>query len=155
MPYRAIGHLDAEISQRFLGKIEKASSGCWEWRGARAHGYGVFSIRVSSSQVIAYKAHRYAYALLAGEVPVDRQLDHLCDNKGCVNPAHLKIVTARENVLRSDHRAKQLARRTHCNHGHEFTPENTYLYGTTRQCRICNAERAKIGYLRRRAALTK
>src|SRR5712691_13527104 len=27
--------------------------------------------------------------------------------------------------------------RTHCKRGHEFTPENTYMYGTGRHCRVC------------------
>ena len=36
-----------------------------------------------------------------------------------------------------------LAKRTHCNHGHEFTPENTNQRGRRRLCRTCEQARAK------------
>lgn len=46
--------------------------------------------------------------------------------------------------------ANQIAR-THCKYGHEFTPENTYVYGTHRACRTC----IRLKEQRRRARLRK
>lgn len=58
-------------------------------------------------------------------------LDHLCQVKACVNPAHLEPVSTEENTRR--HRMTV----THCKRGHEFTDENTYRYKEQRQCRTC------------------
>jgi hypothetical protein len=65
------------------------------------------------------QAHRWAYEYVAGKVPTGLELDHLCRNKRCVNPAHLEAVTRRENMARW---AKFV---THCVHGHLYTAENT------------------------------
>ena len=41
----------------------------------------------------------------------------------------------------------------HCKYGHEFTPENTYMWGGQRHCRICNAERQRAYRERKKAAV--
>ena len=80
------------------------------------------------------------YALLVGEIPAGLELDHLCRVRECVNPQHLEAVTHHENMLRS-----REATKTHCKHGHEFTPENTYTYqrgvGIQRCCKTCTYAR--------------
>lgn len=38
--------------------------------------------------------------MLRGPIPDGLQLDHLCRNPSCVNPAHLEIVTGAENIRR-------------------------------------------------------
>jgi hypothetical protein len=45
-------------------------------------------------------AHRVAYEQFVGTVPDGLELDHLCENKACVNPGHLEPVTRSENVRR-------------------------------------------------------
>jgi len=45
-------------------------------------------------------AHKFAYQAIIGPIPPGRELDHLCDNKLCVNPSHLEPVTHQENVIR-------------------------------------------------------
>lgn len=84
------------------------------------------------------KVHRVVYEALVGPIPDGMVIDHLCRQPSCVNPAHLEPVTRRENVLRGLTLPAANARKTHCKHGHEFTPENTYLFPTgTRGCRTC------------------
>ncbi|WP_414654556.1 HNH endonuclease signature motif containing protein [Intrasporangium sp.] len=77
-----------------------------------------------------------------GPIPEGLVLDHLCRNRACCNPAHLEPVTIRENILRGEP-----ANRTHCPHGHAYTPENTRIDNNMRSCRTCIRERAR----RRRA----
>jgi late competence protein required for DNA uptake (superfamily II DNA/RNA helicase) len=65
------------------------------------------------------------------------QIDHLCRNRRCVNPDHLEVVTAQMNTLRGETLAAANAAKTQCDHGHEFTEENTYAYRGHRHCREC------------------
>jgi hypothetical protein len=43
------------------------------------------------------------------------------------------------------------ASKTHCDNGHEFTPENTYQYRGHRQCRTCSKGRVQAMHDRNRA----
>jgi hypothetical protein len=135
--------LHRQVSARFWPKVDRRSPAeCWEWtaarfvRGDRNYGpqYGAFSVGGRMRQ-----AHRVAYELTVGPIPAGMTLDHLCRNKGCVNPHHLEPVTNRENILRGDGETARNARKTHCKRGHEFTTENTYIVPSSggRVCRTC------------------
>lgn len=108
---------------------------CWPWPGAvDRQGYGKATLNMKQTT-----AHRVVYQRLVGPIPAGLQLDHLCRNPPCVNPAHLEPVTAWENTLRSPIAPSALnSKKTHCKHGHEFTEENTYRYKTFRYCRTCS-----------------
>mgnify|MGYP001609562296 CR=1 FL=1 len=95
--------------------------GCWVWLdNYNPAGYG--GMRRSKSTGGEYVfAHRAMYELLIGPIPPGLVIDHLCRNRGCVNPAHLEPVTMRENVLRGVGVAAENAAKTHCDHGHEFS----------------------------------
>lgn len=120
--------------ERFWNYVD-ATGDCWEWTGSRnPNGYGRFCPTSHTSTT----AHRFAWQALIGPIPDEMEVDHLCRNRGCVNPDHLEVVTHHENCHRGYlvwmvHRA-----RTHCKHGHAFTPENTgEQYHGGRFCRIC------------------
>lgn len=70
---------------------------CWPWtKGQHTQGYGrCWDTRVGK---VRY-AHRLVYELLRGPIPDDLDILHSCDNPPCVNPAHLRIGTHRENMI--------------------------------------------------------
>lgn len=137
---------------RFWSKVDKNGpvpahrpelGKCWRWLGSfTERGYSQFW-----SKGKMRRAHVFSFALNGGVVPSGLELDHLCRNRGCVNPSHLEPVTHRENMLRSDSPPAWHIRQTHCLRGHEFTKENTKLSRSgERRCRKCIAIRNKKGY---------
>lgn len=93
-----------------------------------------------------------SHELHKGPIPEGLVIDHLCRNRGCVNPDHLEAVTQRENILRGEGLAAANARKTHCPKGHPYSGENLYVVPSSgrRQCRICaDARRALSAEVRR------
>jgi hypothetical protein len=119
---------------RFWEKVRK-TDGCWEWTAHRnQYGYGTY--RLLNRQ---HMAHRVAYELLVGPIPDGLEIDHLCRNRGCVNPDHMEPVSGRVNTLRGVGITALNSQKTHCPKGHEFTDENTYVTPTGRRvCRECS-----------------
>lgn len=129
-----LSEASAEQRARFWANVDMSAE-CWRWmRCLGRDGYG--RAHLDRRQ---YLAHRLAYTFAVGDIPVGLELDHLCRNKWCVNPAHLEPVTHAENVRRGTSPATtrdRHAARTHCKRGHGFA-ENSYLYKGVRICRTC------------------
>jgi hypothetical protein len=136
---------DPRLPARFWQKVAIGAGGCWLWTGNIGGRYG--SIRWGKhpdGRFRTVKAHRLAYEMLVGPIPPGLQLDHVvCDTPACVNPAHLKPSTARENVLRSSNPFAINSRKTHCPKGHPYAGRNLRKKGARRICRICTAMHEK------------
>jgi hypothetical protein len=83
-------------------------------------------------------AHRLSYEEFVGPIPESHDIDHLCGQRACLNPAHLDPVTHRENLRRGGGFAGVNARKTHCKQGHPLEGANVYEHPTNgRYCREC------------------
>ncbi|MGW7514807.1 HNH endonuclease signature motif containing protein [Streptomyces sp. NPDC054796] len=123
-----------------LSLVRGAIGPCHQWTGStNERGYGTFW------HGRTVKAHRYAYEQQVGPIPDGLDIDHLCRNRACVAPGHLRAVTHRENILTSsNHVARRAAVRV-CPAGHAYDEANTYVAKNgTRKCRSCRraAQRA-------------
>lgn len=129
--------LPARLTEKFSMNRE---TGCWDWTAAKQPtGYGQVWNGKRPEQ-----AHRVFYRLFVCEIPDGCEIDHVCRNRGCVNPDHLRAVPHKENMRVSGALMGINARKTHCKRGHELAGRNLRITPSgARQCRACAAMHAR------------
>lgn len=81
------------VEERFWAKVDKTDD-CWLWVAGKTSGYGVFQPAPGD----AIRAHRFSYQQANGPIPVGLFIDHICHNRACVRPLHLRPVTEKQNM---------------------------------------------------------
>lgn len=111
-----------------LARKEVTASGCWEL----PHKAGPKGYKHLSTAGRAGRAHKVIWEFFNGPVPAGKELDHTCNNRGCVNPEHLEPVDHATNCARA------ALRRTHCKRRHPLIGDNVKtLASGERKCRTC------------------
>jgi hypothetical protein len=70
---------------------------CWRWTGwYQSSGYGAF--RIGGNRGKDVRAHRLSWILANGPIEQGLLVCHRCDHPWCVNPEHLFLGTAKDNI---------------------------------------------------------
>lgn len=141
-------NIDRKLLSRVFSKIAVSTehfynnTPCWDWTGYLIGGYGRFHYQGAD-----HVAHRFIYQMLVEPVNPDRHCDHLCRRRQCVNPAHVEIVTHRENVIRGVSLIAKYAQSEYCVNGHK-KPEHPTSEGFRRcaECRKQKNARAALAF---------
>jgi hypothetical protein len=101
-------HSEQDVA-RFWKKVERGSpDDCWLFQGGTfgSKGYGAFAY---AGKKPGY-AHRFSYEAHHGPIPEGAVIMHLCDEPKCVNPAHLKAGSQRQNIRDSMKKGRWMSR---------------------------------------------
>ena len=96
------------IITRIFASVEiRGETECWPWLGqdsgtGRGGGYPRMTLE---GQTVA--VHRVLYTHFHGFIPSKKQIDHTCENRSCLNPDHLELVTHKQNQKRKSGRRRK------------------------------------------------
>jgi hypothetical protein len=90
------------LKARLFNQCRMSETGCWEWTGSKRSGYGLMWFESKTRS-----AHRVSYEVFKGPIPNGLHVLHACDNPCCVNPAHLRAGTVKENVVDRETRRRR------------------------------------------------
>ena len=87
--------------------VVSGTHGCHIWQKATSRGYGVIRFCVSEDdngvkKYCTTSPHKLLCMLVHNvvEMPENLDISHICGNKQCCNPQHLRVETRRQNSFR-------------------------------------------------------
>lgn len=134
------------VYDRLVAKTSVSDS-CWLWGGLTDGGYGYGVIKIGTTR---WRTHRLSYVLFKGNIPKGMYVCHTCDMPACINPFHLFLGTAKDNAVDMTKKGRNVSsKKTHCQKGHPYSKENTYIVNSfgrnpTRVCRRCYLDRSRL-----------
>jgi hypothetical protein len=143
---------EAALRERFWSKVSKVEGGCWEWTAClHPSGYGLFGIGRRPR-----RAHRLSFEWANGPIPEGQLVLHDCDNRKCVNPAHLHLGDEKMNADEcwsrgrgvNQHVSGGVALSGQCANGHPYDEANTSMVKGRggrlhRRCLKCNSTKSQ------------
>ena len=121
------------VAERAATKWVENEDGCWiSTYSTASHGYAQIGWTDGDYRQVV-TAHRAAWVYFTGEqIPEGMTIDHMCKNKPCINPDHLRMTTNFENARRTSGRDWKMGE---CVNGHS----NNHLYwnGSRYRCSLC------------------
>jgi len=108
-PKLDLNNLNREEYERWLDKVQlpspaKRQTECWHWLGSTRGGRGKGGQYGQFWRGKPDYAHRYSFEIHYGPIPDNYEVDHVCKNRLCCNPWHLRILPRRSNRRRVSHR---------------------------------------------------
>lgn len=134
--YNGVMNISPKSISKLFSKVRiDPITNCWNWIGSTtSNGYG--NVRINKK---LYRTHRLTYMLFVGDLPIGKGksipvLDHLCNNRLCCNPAHLQLISDRENILKGNGITARKYKQIYCKNGH-ILPNPIRGH---RRCMICH-----------------
>jgi hypothetical protein len=121
------------LTESFWLKVEKTDT-CWFWRGRLDDGYGRAPL-VKGSPAL-YGVHRAMFAIFNESTKPGLVVDHICKQRACCNPDHLRQITISENTKGHIPGAfKEI-----CPNGHFLSGDDAEVYYSMRKPRHGDVE---------------
>lgn len=147
-----------ELVERFWSHVscdDVQGDGCWNWTGVlKDNGYGRVLLMVDGRRRLV-SAHRVAVALDRLDLLMMPGMvcDHLCRNRKCVRPSHIRVVSQAENLYAdgSQSLAKKNGEKAKCPAGHDFVwvKAKDRPSGKKRRCPVCHSGKQKMRRIER------
>jgi hypothetical protein len=138
------------VAQRALTRFVVAEDGCHiSTYSTASHGYAQIGWTPTGEGNKGTLAHRAAWAAVNGQIPEGMTVDHLCKNRRCVNPDHLRLLPNYENARRINGWDWPLGE---CRHGHPNSMLRRQSDGRIK-CHACRMEWQRRHRAKKRARL--